>query len=1072
MTGVMDTYGLSPLQAGILFHSLGGAEPGVDVEQVVAKLGEQVHEQHLLRAWDRLLERHAVLRTRFRWEGVAEPVQEVIDRVQLTVRQFDLRPLDEAERSARLLVLVEEERRRGFDLRQAPLMRLVLVQTAEREHWMLWTVHHILLDGRSRYLLFRELFAFFEAFSRGSDIDLPSPRPFRDYIEWLRTIDQRRAQEYWRELLSGFRSPTPMAVARHRQAEPLAGTAPGVHEVRLSAAITSALQARARAASVTLSTLVHGAWALLLHRYSGEADIVFGVTRNCRRASVPGAVDIWGLIINTLPVRVHVDPGAELVPWLQRLRAQQTEQRDHEHAPLVSVQGWSEVPRGSPLFESLLVFDSQTLDAQLRAAGGTWSQRSFSVLGQTNYPLTVAAYAGEQLLLQIEYSRRLFADDAVARMSAHLQALLEGMAADAGGRLGDLPLLPAAERRQVVESFSGTSSAYPATGCVHEQVEEQARTNPEALAVAGAGQQLTYRELDERAAGLAGELRRRGVRPGSLAAVYLERSVESVVAILAVWKAGGAYVPIDPEYPPERVRFMLEDTRAVVVLTRQRLADALPAGAAAIVPVDAAPDGVAESSVAGSSVAGIWERRRERVSQDQLAYVIYTSGSTGRPKGVPITHASLCNLVCWHRQAYGVGPADRATQVAGPAFDGAVWETWPYLAAGASVHIADDATRLDARSMVRWLAEQRITLSFLPTPLAEAVLREEWPETVALRVLLTGGDRLAQWPSRPLPFRLVNHYGPTENTVVSTCAEVQARGSAGAAPPIGRPLPNTRAYVVDRRLQPVPIGVPGELLVGGAQLSPGYWNRPELTAEKFLADPFHPASGARVYRTGDLVRWLPDGDLEFLGRIDQQVKIRGFRIEPGEIEARIAEHPAVADVVVLAREDRPGDKRLVAYLVADHPPAELVEQLRAQLRAALPEYMVPAAFVVLERFPLTPNGKLDRQALPAPDATAFAAAGHEAPRGATETTLARIWCEVLGLERVGRHDHFFELGGHSLLAMQVVARVRQRFDVELPLRDLFAAPTVAHLAERVAGHSLLAGAAPASVTAGREQFEP
>jgi len=387
--------------------------------------------------------------------------------------------------------------------------------------------------------------------------------------------------------------------------------------------------------------------------------------------------------------------------------------------------------------------------------------------------------------------------------------------------------------------------------------------------------------------------------------------------------------------------------------------------------------------------------------------------------------------------------------------------------------------------MVRWLAERQITLSFLPTPLAEAVLRENWPETAALRVLLTGGDKLNQRPAKELPFRLVNHYGPTENTVVSTCAEVTAEGARNAAPSIGRPLPNTRAYVLDGHLQPVPIGVPGELLLGGAQLSSGYWNRADLTAEKFIADPFPSEPGARLYKTGDLVRWLPQGELEFLGRIDHQVKLRGFRIEPGEIEAGIARHAAVREAVVIAREDIPGDKRLVAYLVTENPPADLVDELRALLRTMMPEHMVPAAFVLLDAFPLTPNGKLDRKALPAPDTAAHAARGYEAPLGDIEAALAQIWCDVLKLERVGRHDHFFELGGHSLLAMQVVSRVRLKLNVELPLRELFAAPTVSRLAVRIealraqpwpvltlgALSSLASSGRPAGATGNREQVE-
>jgi amino acid adenylation domain-containing protein len=1041
MASVVDTYELSPMQAGMLFHGLSGGDANAYIEQVVATLHEPLDEAQFLRAWQRVAERHPVLRSRFRWEGVAQPVQEVVERVQIPVERLDWRAVAGAERQQRFQALLDRERRRGFELDQPPLMRLVFVRAAEREHWVLWTTHHGFLDGRSRFLLWQEVFAFYEAFLRGGDAALPLPRPYRDYIEWLRKFDYDSARTYWQGVLSGYRAPTPLVVARDREAEHDKGDACGTHEVRLSAALTSALRKRAREASVTLNLLLQGAWALLLHRYCGESDIVFGVTRACRGSSLDGAGDMVGLFINTLPIRVRIDPESELVSWLRQLRAQQVALRDYEHTPLVRVQGWSEVPRGMPLFESILVFDSHSLDAQLRALGGAWNERRFLGLGHTNYPLTVVAYGDRELLLQIEYSRKRFDDAVVARMLGHLQTLLEGMAARPEARLKDLPLLTEGERHQLVELWNQTAVAYPAARCVHEMVEEQARIRPEALAAEGGGRRVTYRELDERAEALAGQLRTLGVQSNSLVAVHLERSIEMLVAILGVWKAGGAYVPIDPEYPAERIRFMLEDTKAVVTLTRKHLAAALPASDATVLHVDA-PQG----SVEGSS-----RRRLERrpMSPQQLAYVIYTSGSTGRPKGVPIKHASLFNLICWHQQAYDVKPADRATQIAGPAFDGSVWEVWPYLTAGASVHIPDDSTRLDAVLMVRWLAERQITLSFLPTPLAEAVLRENWPETAALRVLLTGGDKLNQRPAKQLPFRLVNHYGPTENSVVSTCAEVTAEGARNAAPSIGRPLPNTRAYVLDRHLQPVPIGVPGELLLGGAQLSSGYWNRADLTTEKFIADPFRPEPGAELYKTGDLVRWLPEGDIEFLGRIDHQVKLRGFRIEPGEIEAGIARHAAVREAVVIAREDIPGDKRLVAYLITESPPADLVDELRALLRTMMPEHMVPAAFVLLDAFPLTPNAKLDRKALPAPHAAAYAARGYEAPLGAIETALAQIWCDVLKLERVGRHDHFFELGGHSLIAMQVVSRVRQKLIVELPLRELFAAPTVSRLAVRI-----------------------
>jgi amino acid adenylation domain-containing protein len=1066
MTAVIDTYELSPMQAGLFFHAASGADSGVDIEQVVATLHEPLDEARFLRAWQRMAERHPILRTRFRWQGVTEPVQDVIDRVQIPVEQFDWCALTEAQRQRRFQALLDHDRARGFDIGQAPLMRLALVRAAEREHLVLWTIHHILLDGQSGFLLLQEVFAFYAAFLRDEDVDLPLPRPYRDYIEWLRKLDYDSAKAYWQGLLAGFSAPTPLVVERDRKAIQLPGRVWGTHEIRLSASLTAALRKRAREATVTLSMLLQGAWAMLLHRYSGESEVVFGVTRACRGSGLDGVGGIVGPLINTLPIRVSIDPESELLTLLQRLRAQQVALRDYEHTPLVKVQGWSDLPRGMPLFETILVFDTHTLDTRLRALGEAWSGRRFLALGQTNYPLTVIAYGDRELLLQIEYSRQRFDDAVVARMLGHLQTLLEGIAAQPQARLRDLPLLTDAERQQLFEVWNQTSVAYPPTRCVHEMFEEQARIRPDALAAQSGGRKLTYRELDQRAERLAEQLRSHGVRSNSLVAIYLERSIEMLVGLLSVWKAGGAYVPIDPEYPVERVRFMLEDTKAVVVLTHKHLSGALPSSAAAILHLDAEWDSVAAGA----------DRRAAHPdpSPDRLAYVIYTSGSTGRPKGVPIKHENLCNLICWHQRAYEVTPTDRATQIAGPAFDASVWEIWPYLTAGASVHIPDDATRLDARLLIRWLTDRQITLSFLPTPLAESVLRETWPQGAALRVLLTGGDKLNQRPAHELPFRLVNHYGPTENTVVSTCAEVQAQDASNAAPPpIGRPLPNTQAYVLDRHLQPLPIGVPGELFVGGVQLTSGYWNRPELTAQQFISDPFHAEPGARLYKTGDLVRFLPDGNIDFLGRIDHQVNIRGFRIELGEIEFAIARHPAIREVVVIAREDVPGDKRLIAYFVAANPAADLIDELRSLARARMPEYMVPAHFVSLDALPRTRNGKVDRKALPAPGATDLAPRLRATtPRTPTEEMLVSAFREVLEREDFGVFDSFFDLGGHSLMAMRLMSKVRLASGIDLPIRNLFERPSVAALAEAVDALTWVASSRQRpSVAVSREEIE-
>ena len=577
--------------------------------------------------------------------------------------------------------------------------------------------------------------------------------------------------------------------------------------------------------------------------------------------------------------------------------------------------------------------------------------------------------------------------------------------------------------------------------CVPQLVSLQAAATPDALAVAAGGQALTYRELESQSNQLARYLRGLGVGPGVLVGLCLERSAAMVVGALGVLKAGGAYIPLDPDYPSERLTFALGDSQAPVVVTRRGLAERLAAGAWQVVSLDTEGPQIARHS---SDVLS------SGVTNEDLAYVIYTSGSTGQPKGVEITHGSLLNLVQWHQREFEVRPADRATQLASPGFDAAVWELWPYLAAGASVHMPDETTRVAPEPLRDWLLGQGITISFVPTPMAERLMAVEWPSKTVLRTLLTGGDTLHHYPSRALPFVVVNNYGPTECTVVATSGPVLTDARPEFVPTIGRPIANIEAYILDESLRPVPPGTPGELCLGGAGLARGYLNRPELTGEKFIPNPLNGNSGSRLYRTGDRARWLPDGQIAFLGRMDELIKIRGYRIEPNEIVTTLNRHPAVEASVVVAREDTPGDKRLVAYLVPKPTAPTSETELRDFLRTTLPDYMIPAAFVRLESLPVTNNGKVDRTALPAPNGSnTLRDATFVAPRSPVEERLSEILAKLMGLEQVGVTDNFFMLGGHSLLGTQVIARVRDVFRVELPLRTLFDSPTIADLSQEI-----------------------
>ena len=596
-----------------------------------------------------------------------------------------------------------------------------------------------------------------------------------------------------------------------------------------------------------------------------------------------------------------------------------------------------------------------------------------------------------------------------------------------------------------------------ASALVSDLVAAQARQAPAKVAISAPDRVLTYGDLDAEANQLAHFLQARGVGPEVRVGLCLERSAVLVIAALAVLKAGGAYLPLDPAAPADRLAFMLRDAAVPVLLTDARLVAGLPIGPWETVALDADATRIARGAVAAPT---------SRATAASLAYVIYTSGSTGQPKGVEIEHDALLNLIAWHQAAFDLTAADRTTQVASPAFDAAVWELWPALAAGATILLPDEATRVAPLALRDWLIAERITVSFLPTPLAERVLALDWPQTTALRFLLTGGDALRRRPSPALPFTLINNYGPSENTVVATSAPVAVVGEE--PPPIGWPIANTVARILDDRLQPVAAGAVGELWIGGRSLARGYLGRPELTAERFIADPFAAEPGARLYRTGDLVRLLPDGQLAFLGRGDDQVKIRGYRIELGEIIAALNACPGVTESLVVAREDTPGNKRLVAYVIPA-PDADLsADILREALAVRLPDYMVPVAFVRLDAFPLTTNGKIDRRALPLPDADNTAwAADYIAPRTPTEEGVAAIVATLVGMERVGVDEDFFLLGGHSLLGTQVIARLRDAFGVDLPLRAIFEAPTVAELAAEIDDRLLesLAGLSEADLAA-------
>ncbi|MET7765781.1 non-ribosomal peptide synthase/polyketide synthase [Streptomyces sp. NPDC005393] len=1021
---VADIYPLTPTQTGLVFHGLAQRDQGLYVEQATFVLDGVRDSRVLASAWQHVVDRTPVLRSEVVVRGVPEPLQIVRRTAAVPVEELDWSRLTEDERRAALRRLLDEDRARGMDLTAAPLLRITLARLSPSEVQVLWTFHHVLLDGWSVFQVLSDVFAAHAALAAGERPRLEARRPFADYVAWLGRQDRTQAEAHWRQALEGFAAPTPLPYDRKPTPETATRSSQWLSH-RLGEQDTTALQDFARRHRLTLNTIVQGAWGLLVSRLSGESDVCFGATVSGRPTELPGADSITGIFINTLPVRLAVNGDAAAAAWLRGLQTDQADARGFGHVPLSQLQGWSEVPGGVNLFESLVVFENYPINSSAAAEHGL-RVRDLQALESTNYALTVVVSPGAELSVELGYDPRLFEDATARALADRLTHVLRALAAAPD----DLPLdridiLPAAERHRLLVDWNDT--ARPVQQATLAQLfEAAADRRPDAPAVVSPEGRLSYAELDMWANRLAHRLIAQGVGPGEIVALVLQRSVEIVVAQLAVAKAGGAYLPVDPDYPAERIALMLGDAAPLVTLGGT--AGVHTAEGPAHRPTDA--------------------DRTRPVDPDDPAYVIYTSGSTGTPKGVVVTHRGIGSFAAAEAEHYQVRPGDRVLQFASPSFDASVLELCMALPAGAALVVPEPGPLLGGH-LADVLRERRVTHTLIP-PAALATLpvgtEKELPE---LRTLIVGGDACgteltARWAPH---HRMINSYGPTEATVVATWSEPLV--ADGSPPPIGRPVPNTRVHLLDARLRPVPPGVPGELWISGPSLARGYLGRPGLTASRFVADPFGPA-GSRMYRTGDLARYDAEGRLHHLGRTDHQIKLHGYRIEAGEVETALGGHPAVLEAVVTVREDEPGVRRLVAHLVlAPGATAPSGAELRAQLGRTLPGYMIPSAFAVLDRLPLTENGKTDRAALPAPGPATAAPAGHVEPRTPTEEVIAEIWAQVLGVAKVGAEDEFFALGGDSVRSLLIASRAKEAFDVDLTPRDILTAHTVAALADLV-----------------------
>ncbi|MET7798192.1 amino acid adenylation domain-containing protein [Streptomyces decoyicus] len=1045
---VADIFPLTPMQAGMLFHTLANPESPTYFEQMTCVFDGVSDVGLLARAWQTVADHLEVLRSTVVWEQVERPLMVIRRHAELPIARLDWRGLSEPEQAEALERHLAAARTDGLDLSVAPLMRLALIRISDTAVRLVGSFHHLLLDGWSTFSVLTEVITAYAALAAGETPALPVRRPLRAYVEWLAQQDLAQAEKYWRGLLSGFGEPTALPYDRRPQTS---------HATQSTSRLTASLSrqesqelfAFARGHRLTVNTLVQGAWALLLSRYAGERDVVFGGTVSGRPSDLAQADSIAGMLINTLPVRIDVDGQAPVAEWLDQVQRDQVEARGYEFVPLGQIQGWSGVERGTNLFESLVVFENYPMDEQATSAQGV-RMRDLQGMDVTNFPLNLLAYADEEFSYTLAYDADLFDPQTVERMAGHFNALLTGVIADPERSVAAVPMLSDGEFDRVVHEWNATGGVQAAAGSLHERVAERAAANPDATAVTFGTESLSYRELDERANQLARHLVSLGAAPGQLVGLAVERGLQMLVGLLGIMKSGAAYVPLDSAYPTDRLEYMLRDSGAKVLVTHQGTQDRLCVDEVRVVDLDADWPAISRLPVSAPQVA---------VTGEDLAYVIYTSGSTGRPKGVAIEHRTVLNLLENTRPQFGFGERDVWTVFHSYAFDVSVWEMWGCLTSGGRVVVVPQDWARNPDATWALLRTEGVTvLSQTPSmfrALVESVVAADGAALPDLRWVVLAGEalepkHLTAWFDRygPGAARLVNMYGPTEATVYVTHQEILAEHvHAGGPMPIGRPLPSYRVLLLDEAGAPVPAGVTGELHVAGAGLARGYLNRPELTAERFPRNPFG-EPGERMYRSGDLARWRTDGTLEYLGRADGQVKIRGFRIETGEIEAALVTHPRIADAAVVAHTD--ADRTiLVSHVVAPGWSEPHTAELREHLLTTLPEYMVPAVFLRLEELPLTPSGKVDRRALPAPLERVETSTAYEAPATVTEEALVDIWQELLGVEHVGVHDNFFEAGGDSLLAVRMASRINAAFGTEVSPRTLFDRPTIAETAIEV-----------------------
>jgi amino acid adenylation domain-containing protein len=1004
------------------------------------RLTGSLNQPALASSLQQLVHRHESLRTSFSSNGESLCI---VAELLIDIPTIDLTDLPPSARDLQLARIIEQDLNQPFNIEQGPLFRAQIIKLAAQEHLLLLNAHHIICDGWSWSILIEDLGALYSAQVQGINPNLPAAEKFSDYaraeIAAAQQPDAAATEQYW---LAQFADAVPVVDFPTDRPRPTFRTFNAARlDYELAGGIGNQLKQIGQKFGCSFATTILAGFEVLVHRLTGQADLVVGIPASGQIAA--GQDRLVGHCTNLLPLRTQIDGNCSFIDYLHQRRSTMLDAYEHQQftfGSLVSKLALPRDPSRIPLVPIMFNLDRAAASNSQLFSGLELASHLNPRAFETFELFINAVELADKIVLECQYNTNLFDHATIHRRMSEFETLLQGIIADPAQLIAKLPLLTAAAQQQLITEWNATQADYPDTKCLHQLVEAQVNLTPEAIAVVWGRQQLTYAELDRQANQLANYLINVGVQPATLVGICVDRSLAMIVGLLGILKTGAAYVPIDPNYPVDRIEYMLADAQIKVLVTQQPLVQHLPTQINQLVCLDSDGDQIAQAAATAPIVA---------ITPAQIAYVIYTSGSTGKPKGVEVLHRGVVNFLTSMQHQPGIVATDIFLSVTTLSFDIAVLELFLPITVGAQVVLLSREDAMDGRKLANTIADAGITIMQATPSTWRLLLEADWAGSRQLKIL-SGGEAI----SRDLAAQLLtksasawNMYGPTETTIWSTVEQLAPDQRIS----IGRPIANTKVYILDGNLQPVPIGITGDLYIAGVGLARGYWQRPELTGDKFIADPFSNQSGTRIYQTGDLARYLPTGQIECLGRADFQVKLRGFRIELGEIEALLCQHPTIAQATAMIREDLPGDRRLVAYIVSKSPAATPpTSELRQFLQQKLPDYFLPSAMVVLPALPLTPNGKIDLKALPIPDADNFQLqTSFVAPTTSTEISLAEIWSQVLRIDKIGTGDDFFELGGHSLLATQVISRVRQAFEIDIPLQSLFEQPTIAGLASRI-----------------------